>query len=57
MARDGISEEATDQRMAAQHGNDYFRRQADYTFDGSTDWSVFDKAVGALLDRILRELG
>lgn len=56
MARDGISQEAADQRMAAQHGNDYFRRQADYTFDGSTDWSVFDGAVGNLLDLILREL-
>ena len=56
MARDGISEEAARQRMAAQHGNDYFRRNAGYTFDGSTDWNTFDEAVGALLGRIMREL-
>lgn len=56
MARDGISEEAARQRMAAQHGNDYFRRNAGYTFDGSTDWNIFDEAVGALLGRIMREL-
>jgi dephospho-CoA kinase len=55
MTRDGIPEEAARKRMAAQHGNDYYRRKADYTFDGSTDWSVFDEAVGALLDSIVRK--
>lgn len=55
MARDGISENDARQRMAAQHGNDYFRRNADYTFDGGTDWSVFNEAVGTLLNRIMGE--
>ncbi len=55
MARDGIPENAARQRMAAQHGNDYFLCRADYTFDGSTDWSIFNDAVGALLDCILRK--
>lgn len=56
MARDGISEENARERMKAQHGSEYYQQKADYTFDGSTDWSVFDEKVGALLDRILREL-
>lgn len=55
IARDGIPEEDARQRMAAQHGNEYYRQNADYTFDGSTDWSDFDRAVGALLDRIMRK--
>ena len=56
MARDDIPEEAARRRMAAQHGNAYYRRNAGYTFDGSTGWDVFDEAVGALLRRIVREL-
>lgn len=55
MARDNISEEAARERMNAQHGCEYYRQKADFTFDGSTDWSMFDEQVGALLDRILRE--
>jgi dephospho-CoA kinase len=55
MARDGIGEAEARERMGAQHGGEYYRKRADYTFDGSTDWSVFDETVGALLDRILRE--
>ncbi len=56
MARDGISEEDAARRMAAQHGNDYYRERADYTFDGSTPWPVFDETVAALLDRIMGDL-
>lgn len=56
MARDGISEEDAARRMAAQHGNHYYRERADYTFDGSTPWPVFDETVAALLDRIMGEL-
>ena len=56
MARDGIPEEDAARRMAAQHGNDYYRAQADYTFDGSTPWPVFDETVASLLDRIMRKL-
>lgn len=56
MTRDGISEEVAARRMTAQHGNDYYRERADYTFDGSTPWPVFDKAVAALLDRIMGDL-
>lgn len=56
MARDGITEDEAKARMAVQHGNDYYRNRADYLFDGSTDWSVFDEVTGALLDRILREV-
>lgn len=55
MARDGITEAAAKERMSVQHGNDFYRSNADYLFDGSTDWSVFDNAVRTLLERILRD--
>lgn len=55
MARDGISEAAAKERMSAQHGIDFYRSNADYLFDGSLDWSIFDKEVCALLERILRD--
>ena len=56
MARDGITGEQAEERMRAQHGVSYFEEHADYTFDGTVDWSVFDGAVKALLERILRDL-
>ncbi len=56
MARDGIAAEQAEERMRAQHGVSYFEEHADYTFDGTADWSVFDGAVKALLERILRDL-
>lgn len=55
MARDKITESAAQERMNAQHSSEYYSQQADYTFDGSTDWNIFDESVGALLNRILRE--
>lgn len=55
MARDGIPEEDATLRMAAQHGNDYFSERADFIFDGSTPWDIFDEAVTNLLDRIMRD--
>ena len=56
MARDGISEDAARRRMAAQHDNVYYRRNAGYTFDGSTAWDIFDEAAAALLGRVMRDL-
>jgi dephospho-CoA kinase len=53
MARDGISEKDAALRMAAQHGNDYYKERADFTFDGSTPWDVFDETVANLLNRIM----
>lgn len=56
MARDGITAEQAEERMRAQHGVSYYEEHADYLFDGTVDWSVFDGAVKALLERILRDL-
>lgn len=56
MARDGITAEQAEERMRAQHGISYFEERANYTFDGTVDWSAFDGAVKVLLERIMREL-
>ena len=56
MARDGITAAEAEERMRAQHGVSYFEEHADYTFDGTVDWSALDGAVKALLERILRDL-
>jgi dephospho-CoA kinase len=55
MARDGISEKDAALRMAAQHGNVYYQDKADFIFDGSTPWDIFDEAAANLLDRIMRD--
>lgn len=55
MARDGITEAEAKERMASQHTNEYYQKQADYSFDGSMDRSILGKAAGMLLDHILRD--
>ena len=55
IVRDNISEQLAQERMDAQHGNDYYKSRADYVFDGSTDWGILDEKVGELLRLILKE--
>ncbi len=55
MARDGISEDLARERMRAQNANDYYTSRADRTFDGGTDWSIFDEKIRELLEKILRQ--
>lgn len=56
IARDGLPEATARVRMAAQHGNGYFRARADYLFDGDAEWRFFYPAAEALLNRILGDL-
>jgi dephospho-CoA kinase len=55
MARDGVTEVEAKERMASQHGNEYYLKLADYSFDGSIEWSILDDKASELLKRILRD--
>lgn len=55
MARDGIAEDAARARMAAQHGEDYYRSRADYLFDGDMPRERLRSAAQTLLEKILEE--
>lgn len=53
MARDGITREQAQARMNAQNPDSYYEENADYIFDGGTDWSVLKDGVASLLNKIL----
>ena len=56
MARDRIGEKLARERMEAQHGEEYYTARADYTFSGTTDWSVLNQKAAELLEKILEDL-
>lgn len=51
--RDGIPEDAVRLRMSAQQEPDYYRKRADYCFDGEVPRELLRSAVETLLGRIL----
>lgn len=55
MRRDGITKEAAEERMNAQNPNEFYEKQAEYVFDGCTDFCAVKDVAACLLRRILGE--
>ena len=52
MRRDGITEDYARSRIRAQHSNDWFRKQCDYTLENNGELDAFATICLALLDTL-----